>query len=55
MKLKKICFESQATLPKLGLVSASKSLLIASYHVEYKVAKSKKPHTIAEELIKPCV
>ena len=25
------------------------------YHVEYNVAKSKKPNTIAEEFIKPCV
>ena len=36
-------------------VSADKPLLMASYHVVYNLAKSKKPHTIAEEVIKPCV
>ena len=29
--------------------------LMAFYHVAYNVTKSNKPHTIAEELIKPCV
>ena len=36
-------------------VSAGKPLLLVSYHVAYNVAIFKKPHTIAEELIKPCV
>ena len=41
---KRIHFGSRATLPKLGFVSADKPLLMASYHVAYKVAKGK-PHT----------
>jgi len=28
---------------------------MASYHVTFKVARSKKPHTIAEDLFKKCV
>ena len=45
----------QSTLPKLGFVFAGKLLLMTFYHVVYIVAKSKKPHTIAEELLKPWV
>ena len=55
LKAKRIRFESQGTLLKLGFVSASKTLLIAFNHLVYNVAKSKKSHKIAEELIKPCV
>ena len=38
----------------MGFVPADKSLLLASYKVAYEIAKNKKPHTIAENLIKPC-
>ena len=42
------------TLEKWGFISAEKPLLLASYKVAYEIAKQKKPHTIAESLIKPC-
>lgn len=32
-----------------------KPLMHASYQIAYQIAKSKKPHTFGEELIKPCV
>ena len=54
LKAKRIRFDSRGTFPKLGFISADKPLLMASYYVAYKVAKSKKPHTIEEEVIKPC-
>lgn len=53
LKIKRAHFDSQGTLPKSGFVSVEKPLLHVSYHVAYKVAKSKKPHTITEDLIKP--
>ena len=33
----------------------NKALLEASYHIAFRIAQSKKPHTIGEELIKPCL
>jgi hypothetical protein len=38
----------------LGFGSTQKPLLEASYKVAYLTAKNKKPHTIGEDLIKPC-
>ena len=49
LKAKRIRFDSQGTLPQLDFICASKLLLMASYHIAYKVAESKKPHTIVEE------
>jgi hypothetical protein len=38
----------------LGSGSTEKPLSEASYKVAYLIAKNKKPHTISENLIKPC-
>ena len=35
-----MCFEPGRKLPKLGFVSAGKSLLMASYNLGYNVANS---------------
>ena len=35
-------------------MSAGKQILLASYEVAYRIAKAQKPHTIGEDLIKPC-
>ena len=52
LKIKRVCFDSSGTLPKMGFVLADKPLLLASYKVAYEIAKNKKQHTIAEKLIK---
>ena len=54
LKIKRVRFDSSGTFPKMGFVPADKPLLLASYKVAYEIAKNKKPHTIAENLIKPC-
>jgi len=53
LRAKRVCFDARADLPKLGFVSVNKPLLTALYQVAFKVAKSKKLHTIAKELVKP--
>ena len=42
------------TLLHLGFTAEEKPTLQCSYEVAYCIAKCKKPHTIAEKLIKRC-
>lgn len=51
---KRARFEKTGTLPKLGFIPTQKPCLEASYKVAYRIAQQKKPHTIAETLVKPC-
>ena len=55
LRVKKARFEKAGTLPKLGFITTQKPFVEASYKVAYRIAKQKKPHTIGETLIKPCV
>ena len=55
-KAKRISFKTRGTLPNLGFVFADKPLIMAFYHsYGVKLTKSKKPHTIAAEVMKPWV
>ena len=54
LKVKGFQFYRAGTLPQYGFSPIDKPLLQGSYHIAYNVAKSKKPHAIVEELIKPC-
>ena len=51
--VKKVQYDLKVTLLHLGF-TVVKNPLQFSYKVGYEIAKCKKPHTIAEELIKPC-
>lgn len=47
--LKRLKLDSSGAFHK-----TSKAIVHASYAISYQIAKSKKPHTIGESLIKPC-
>ena len=51
---KRVRYNLKATLLHLGFTVEEKPTLQCSYEVAYRIAKCKKPHTIAEKLIKPC-
>ncbi|XP_045117651.1 protein ZBED8-like [Portunus trituberculatus] len=51
---KRARFDQVGTLPTYGFSPTEKPLPRASYEIAYHIAKSKKPHTVGEELIKPC-
>ena len=44
----------EATVPHLEFTVEEKLIFQCSYEVAYRIAKCKKPHIIAKELIKPC-
>ena len=54
MSAKSVRYNLEATLHYLGFTVVEMPTLQCSYEVEYRIAKCKKPHAIAEELIKPC-
>ena len=41
-------------MDKYGFIPTKKPVLLSSYKVAYRIAEEKKPHTIAETLMKPC-
>jgi len=55
LRLKRTRFDRAGTLPMYRFSPPQKLFLQASYQVAYQIAKSKKPHTVGEELIKSCV
>ena len=53
LSAKRSRYDREATLPKFGIRPEEKPVQ-SSYEVAHRVEKCKKPHTIAENLIKPC-
>ena len=54
LKIKRARFHQSGTLEKHGFLPIDKPLLHTSYKVAFLCAKKSKPHTIVEELVKPC-
>ena len=54
LSAKRVRYDQEGTLPRFGFSPEEKPALQCSYEVAYQIAKCKKLHTIAEELIKPC-
>ena len=54
LSAKRVQYDLDAMLPHLEFTVEEKPTLQCSNDVAYQIAKCKKPHTIAEKLIKPC-
>ena len=55
LQVKRARFDRAGTLRMYEFSPPEKPLLLASYEAAYQIVKSKKPHTVGEELIKPCI
>ena len=51
---KRVRYDLEATLPNLEFTAEEKPTSQCSYKMAYRISKCKKPHIIAEKLIKPC-